>query len=84
LLELYPNDRAAAPSVAVRLTVKKNSDIDPVLSENLTPTLSGGTLTAMAEIPVSALAPAMYTIEATVLVDGRPVGSVFQFLRKTD
>jgi VWFA-related protein len=75
-LELYPASGVSVPSdVRVHLTLL-SSDETAVVERDVVPTAANGGLRAEAQLPLQAIAPGIYTLRATVLASGAPVGSV--------
>jgi VWFA-related protein len=81
LLELYPDAGAATPSdVRVHMTLM-GSDESTIAEEDVVPSIADGMLRADAQFSLQKLAPDAYTLRATVLVAGQPVGSVSTTIR---
>jgi hypothetical protein len=81
LLELYPDAGAATPSdVRVHMTLMR-SDESTIAEEDVVPSIADGMLRADAQFSLQKLAPDAYTLRATVLVAGQPVGSVSTTIR---
>ncbi len=75
-LELYPGTGTSMPSdVRVHLTLM-STDGTSVAEREVTPSAAGGGVRALASLPLQGIAPGTYTLRATVLTSGAPVGSV--------
>jgi VWFA-related protein len=81
LLELYPDAGAAMPSdVRVHMTLMGSGE-SSIAEEDVVPSSANGMLRADAQFSLQTLAPDAYTLRATVLVAGQPVGSVSTTIR---
>ncbi|HUL71857.1 MAG TPA: VWA domain-containing protein [Vicinamibacterales bacterium] len=84
-LELYPQAAAAGRDpVSVRLTIIPDGETDPIMAHDLVPSSQNGRLSVTGDVPVTSLPAGAYTIRATVLAAGAPVGWVSKTLRKSD
>jgi VWFA-related protein len=82
-LELYSDSGSVPPpDVIVRVALLRAGEDQPVLEGDLTPTPSGATLSAAAEMRVDRLEAGTYTIRATILEAGAVTGTVSALIRK--
>ena len=75
-IELYGRPGAAeAGDVNVLMSVTSDDPRQPALEQDIVPVREGEILRAAAAFPVTELPAGRYTVRATVLVDGKAVGS---------
>jgi VWFA-related protein len=75
-VELYPAPGVSVPSdVRVRFSLL-SSDETSVAEREIVPSAASGSLRAETQLPWQAIAPGTYTLRATVLAAGTPVGFV--------
>jgi VWFA-related protein len=80
-LELYPAASDPLPDdVRVRLTLVGANDVT-LAEQDVEPSRLHDNLRADAQFPVQDLAPGLYTLRATVLAAGRPVGNLTTTVR---
>ena len=77
-LELYPDTPESAPDLSVRFALIPVGETAPRIEHQVTPVRDGTLLSASLEIPAAVLLPGSYTLRATVLNGGSPVGSIFR------
>jgi VWFA-related protein len=81
-LELYAAPEAPLPAaVQVRWSLV-GSTVEPVAEQSVEAVRAADRLTASGQFPLDSLAPGLYEIRATVLVDGRALGSVSTTVHK--
>ncbi len=81
-LELYPDDPRARGDVSVRFALVADGETGSLVERELIPNGTGAIRTAAASLPTDQLAPGRYTIRATVLSAGDPIGTVSSAIRK--
>jgi VWFA-related protein len=83
-LELYPaDDSPPAGRVEVRIDVRQAGASAPVATASFSPTVARDRWHVQTSIPVDTLPPGPFTVTATVLDGGTPVGSRTASLEKT-
>jgi VWFA-related protein len=83
-LELYPDPVTDSPvSLEVRFALLRAGTAEPVVQEFVRPSGNARVVTAAAEISPTILEPGTYTIRATILQAGKPIGSVAATFTKT-
>ncbi len=83
VLELYPDTGAAPPAdVSVHMSLLHSNE-SSIAEEDVVPSSDNGMLRADAQFSLQNLAPDAYTLRATVLVAGQPVGSVSTTIRSS-
>lgn len=84
LLELYPaSDADLSADVRVQWSVIR-SGLRPAAEQSAVPVRTTDRLTAAGQFTLEDLTPGTYEIRATILVDGRAVGTVSTTFRKSD
>jgi hypothetical protein len=84
VLELYAALDAPAPmDVRVQWSLIGSTG-QPAAEQSVVPELTADRLTAVGQFGLEALPPGSYEIRATVLVAGRPVGTVSTTIRKAE
>jgi hypothetical protein len=83
-LELYPDGPSESPvSLEIRFSLLRAGTPTAVLEQTVKPPGNARIVTAAAEISTSTLQPGTYTIRATILEAGKPIGSVTATFTKT-
>jgi hypothetical protein len=82
-LELYPPDGAAAPAdVIVKWALVPDGQEKPAVEQAAAPSTGAGLMRADAAFEMSDLPEGLYTLRATMLIDGAAVGAASTTIRK--